>query len=329
MNGILALSWFDHRRTRGLCAGLGIELALVDTRYRGLRRYLTLGLRTLALLIRRRPRVLLVQNPSLVLSALVLVLRPLLGFRVVIDAHNEAVEPYENPQGWIKSLSRWVIRRADLTIVTNRQLALNVTAQGGTPFVLPDLIPQPPAAREPGARNPQFHVALIATFAKDEPIAPIFEAVRELPLQMSVTGNSSRLKGEVAALAPANVHFTGFLEETDYWALLRAVDAVVDLTLKPDCLVCGAYEALAVGKPMLLSDNAASIELFGDSAVFTDNTKQGIREGLERLMRNVVHLQTAALRKREELRSEWQRSAAALAKALQPPDGRGHPEQAL
>ena len=84
----LAVSWEQHRRMRELCDGLGLELVVLTTRHRGLARYALLSVRTVALLGRRRPDVLLIQNPSLVLAALTLLLRPLLGFRLVVDAHN-------------------------------------------------------------------------------------------------------------------------------------------------------------------------------------------------------------------------------------------------
>ena len=141
----LALSWADHRRTQELSAGLGLDLVVLKSRFRGLRRYVDLALRTRALLAARRVDVLLVTNPSLILAALSVVLRRVHPYRLIVDAHNEAVTPYINRQGWIRRLSRWVIRRSDLTIVTNAQLAALVTRYGGTPFVLPDRIPTPPA----------------------------------------------------------------------------------------------------------------------------------------------------------------------------------------
>jgi glycosyltransferase involved in cell wall biosynthesis len=315
MSGVLGLSWFEHRRTRELCAGLGIDLALVDTTQRGIWRYLLLSVRTVALLARRRPEVLLVQNPSLVLSALAVALRSAFGYRLIVDAHNEAVEPHENPQRWIRWLSRWVICRADLTIVTNRYLAQSVVKQGGSAFTLPDRIPSP--MRSPvRILGAGFNVVLIATFARDEPIAAIFEAVRGADLELFVTGNARKLDSTVAAGVPSNVRFTGFLAEQDYWGLLRAADAVVDLTLKPDCLVCGAYEALAVGRAMLLSNNTASVELFGDSALFTDNTAADIRRSLERLKNERTRLQASAALKRNELAAAWSVRAHGLAEVV-------------
>ena len=135
---VLALTWMDQRRTQELCAGLNLELVVLKTRRRGLLRYLVLGSRTVALLARRRVQVLLVQNPSLVLAALAVLLRGVLGYHLIVDAHNEAVDPYINQQRWIRRLSRWVIRKSDLTIVSNRHLADIVSGCGGHPFTLPD-----------------------------------------------------------------------------------------------------------------------------------------------------------------------------------------------
>jgi len=311
MSGVLALTWFEHRRTRELCAGLDIELAVVATNLRGPVRYLVLGVRTLALLARRRPEVLLVQNPSLILAALGVVVRGVLRYRLIVDAHNEAVVPFVNRQRWVAGLSRWVTHHADLTIVSNRQLAERVALQGGRPFTLPDRIPVPPAVSMQALDGP-FNVVLIATFAPDEPVAAMFEAVRGMDVALYVTGNHRRLDSTVAAGVPPNVRFTGFLDELDYWSLLRSADAIADLTLMDNCLVCGSYEALALGKPMLLSSNCASMELFGDCAVFTNNTAPDVRRAVERLRAEHARLQAAAERKRSELADLWAGSARAL-----------------
>lgn len=312
----LALTWMDQRRTQELCAGLGLELVVLKTPRRGPMRYLLLGTRTVALLMRRRPRVLLVQNPSLVLATLGVVLRVLLGYRLIVDAHNEAVQPYINRQRLVRLLSRWVIRRADLTIVSNPQLAAQVARCGGRSFILPDPIPRPPAALPTRILEGTFNVVLIATHARDEPVAQIFDAIRDTDMRLYVTGDPRRMGPTIAASVPANVRFTGFLPDDDYWALLQAADAIIDLTLMADCLVSGAYEALAVGKPMLLSNNRASTELFGGAAVFTDNTTPDIRRGVERLRLGREDMKAAADRKRGELSERWSASARELVRMM-------------
>jgi hypothetical protein len=307
----LVLTWADQRRTQELCVGLNLELIVMKTRWRGPLRYLILGSRTMMLLVRRRAKVVLVQNPSLILAALAVLLRSVLRYRLLVDAHNEAVEPYINKQRWIQALSRWVIRKADLTIVSNRQLALLVDGCGGRSFTLPDRVPIPPPVAKRRLEG-HFNVVLIATHALDEPVAQIFEAVRGADIQLYVTGNPRHLAPAVAAQAPPNVRFTGFLPDEEYWALLRSADGIIDLTLMDDCLVSGAYEALAVGTPMLLSRNQASVELFGEAATFTDNTAPDIRRALEALRLRRDDLKAAAELKRQELGERWSVSARRL-----------------
>src|SRR6185437_3782626 len=294
MDGVLMVTWLDHQRTRQLCAGLAFDLAVMTTPHRGIVRYLLLSARTLALLWRQHPRVLIVQNPSVVLAVLAVLLRPLLGFRLVVDAHNAAIAPYVRRPWLIARLSQWLVRKADLTMVTNRQLAEVVTKQRGKPFVLPDRIPAPPTVSE-RKLGTEFTVALIATFAADEPIAEVFEAVQGTDTVVYVTGDYRRMSREVAEKASANVKFCGFLPDADYWSLLSSVDGVVDLTRTEHCLVCGAYEALAIGKPMLLSKSSASMELFGECALFTDNTPADIRRELARLREQSGSLHAAVI----------------------------------
>ncbi len=309
----LALTWADHRRTEELCAGLGLELVVLKNGFSGLRRYLDLAMRTHALLRTRKVDVLLVTNPSLILSALCAALRRAYSYRLIVDAHNEAVTPYINRQGWIRWLSRWVIRHSDLTVVTNGQLASLVSGYGGRAFVLPDRIPTPPATCAAADLAGPFNAVLIATYAPDEPIREVFEAVRGSDIQLYVTGNPRKLDTKVREGAPPNVRFTGFLEESAYWGLLSAVDAVVDLTLMDNCLVCGAYEALSLAKPMVLSNNAASIDLFAEAAVFTDNTPSDIRRALDSLRARHDQVRAAAERRRRELSERWITNARNLA----------------
>ena len=311
----LALTWFEHRRTRGLCAGLGIELVAMDVGFRGAPRYLLLGLRTIVLLLRRSPRVLLVSNPSLGLSALAVVLRRFFGYRLVVDAHNEAVMPFMHKQRWLQNLSRWIVRKADLTIVSNRQLAAVVEEQGGRPFTLPDPLPVPPTL-SPRKLDGEFNVVLVSTFAPDEPVGAVFEAVRDSNISLYVTGNSSKLDPAAARNISPNIHLTGFLADEEYWKLLRSADALIDLTLMDNCLVCGAYEGLALGKPMLLSKNPASVELFGDCALYTDNTSADILRLLRRLRTDYAPLQRAGVNKHAELTAAWAVRSLALCDIL-------------
>ena len=139
----LFLTWERHQRTRSLVAHLGLTLREVVIAGPRHRRYWGQIAGTLRCLRRERPALIVLQNPSLVLNVLVLVWRAITRTEcvIVMDAHNEAVEPIIVTWGWWRALARWALRTADFTIVTNRFLAEKVAQQGGRPLVLPDPVP--------------------------------------------------------------------------------------------------------------------------------------------------------------------------------------------
>jgi glycosyltransferase involved in cell wall biosynthesis len=304
---IIAVTWEEHRRTRTICTELALELHVLTTKRRGIRRYLELAPRTARLLFTRKPRVVLVQSPSIVLAFLVIVLRPFTGAKVVIDAHNEAVEPFINPSAPIRWLTYWMLKHADTIIVTNRFLADVVVAHRGRPLVLPDPIPTAPAIAERSRpADVQFRVAVIATFASDEPLDEIFAAAATTPsCRFYVTGNDKKIPPALRQQAPANVTFTGFLPEEDYWSLIKNSEIVLDLTLIDQCLVCGGYEALAVGTPLLLSNNKASVELFGEAACYTENTRSSIAAALAATCAKLDTLRQASASVRDRIQNGW------------------------
>lgn len=314
----LFLTWIEHRRTRHLCVKLGLPLLELVSKRRGVLRYVSLVGRTLLELRRRRPQVLLVQNPSLVLAMLCLVLRPLLRYRLVVDAHNEAVEPFLHRTWLIVRISTLLLSRADLTIVTNDGLAEVVRHHGGMPIVLPDGIPAPPleAVRQPMPEG--FNLVLISTFARDEPFPAVVEAMRQVEpgVRLHVTGNAEKLPATVRDGLPANITLTGFLDETSYWSLLASCDAVMDLTLMKDCLVCGAYEAVATARPMILSSNRASMALFREFAVFTDNTSRGILQAISSVRIRGAEFLASHESARQQFESDWQICADELRKQI-------------
>jgi glycosyltransferase involved in cell wall biosynthesis len=157
-------------------------------------------------------------------------------------------------------LLRLIHRRADLTIVTNEPLRQIVEGHGGRAFVLPDRIPAlNHAALEPAVEKREGQVVFICSFAEDEPYEEVIKAgaILEEGMLLHITGSPHRLREGVLRNLPANVRLTGFLPENDYLDLLRRADVLMDLTTREDCLVCGAYEAVALGKPLVLSDTRA------------------------------------------------------------------------
>jgi glycosyltransferase involved in cell wall biosynthesis len=164
-----------------------------------------------------------------------------------------------------------------------------------------------------------FNVVLIATFVRDEPIGEVLKAATQLGpgFQFYVTGNDRNLAPALRAGKPPNVTFTGFLSELQYWSALRGADLVVDLTLIDNCLVCGAYEALAVGTPLVLSGNAASVDLFGGAACFADNSANAIAQAIREAKVRAADLRVQVNSVRERLRAAWEENAASDRRQLE------------
>ena len=189
------VAWEQHRRTTGICKELGIRLHPIT--HTG---------------ARWRRHAILVKRP--------------LGYTLFVDAHNEAVTPYIHKQRMTKFCARRLLRMADVTIVTNRQLSATVAESGGVPFVLPDPIPEVPHYQS-RRLSQQFDIAFISTFAEDEPTATVFEAISRFVgrINLYVTGNRDKLRYRYSGEVPPNVTLTGYLSEPDYWELPNWVGA--------------------------------------------------------------------------------------------------------
>jgi glycosyltransferase involved in cell wall biosynthesis len=244
-------------------------------------------------------------------------LRPFCGrYRIIMDAHNEAVAPFAHPYWPIPQLARLALRWADLTIVTNAALAEQVKKAGGRPHVLPDRLPTAPLQPSPLPLSAPIEVMVVATYAADEPIAEIIEAAKLVgpEYRLHITGRKDKLPREQRERLPANVIQTDFLPEQAYWHLMASCHFVLDLTLKPNCLVCGAYEALALAKPMILTGNPATVDLFGPVAVFpADSTARDIAQALRESAARYAELGHKALQHKLSFAQRWTERAGDLA----------------
>jgi glycosyltransferase involved in cell wall biosynthesis len=296
------ITWERHRRTRSLVDRLGIPLFEYVSRTRRLVRHPAFVLRSVVALVKQRPRVLVIQSPSVVLNLLAILLRPLFGYRLVVDAHNAGVYSCEAGTDRLAWLYPHLHRSQTLTLVSNPELAEIVAQNGGRALVLIDPLPELPTAVAPAAVDPK-KVAYICTFAGDEPFNEVIRAAALLPpgVTVHITGNVEANRLKLAADRPPNVTFTGFLPEADFVQLLATSAVIVDLTLLADCLVCGAYEGTVLGTPLVLSDTPANRSTFALGAVFCRNEAADIAAAI-----------TRALADNAELRAQMTESRARL-----------------
>jgi glycosyltransferase involved in cell wall biosynthesis len=314
-------------------------------------KYPLLFYKTLHLLRSEKPSTIICQTPP-IFCPLAAIFHAAINqrkkLRIIIDAHTATFEkPWSLPI--LKAITRWAIKNAVAVIVANTELQ-NVVYQnyGVMPLVLDDGVPQVEYTNQEASQiisgkdskydrqylpltmhhglgleekyenaSTKFAVAVVSSFANDEPIQQILEAAKILTETTSfyITGDVSRLASKKLSewkRSATNVIFTGFLNQLEYISLLKRADAVMVLTKRHHNMLSGAHEALALEKPLITSDWPPLRKYFSSGTVYTNNSAKGI-------VNAVKYVQVEKDKMKEEMRvlkqqklEEWERRVSAL-----------------
>ncbi|HRV94918.1 MAG TPA: glycosyltransferase [Anaerolineae bacterium] len=314
----LFLVWGPRRgsqRSEQIARALGIEIEyLYLTTKQGLLyapfKYLYQGLATWVLLARRRPQVVIIQDPPIIGPLFVYLFSLLFGTKFIIDSHTEAIEDAE--WQWSIPLHRFLSKRAITTIVTNEPLKQKLDSWQVNTFVLPDPPMVLPAATALPLQSGPMNMVMICMGDLDEPVAEMVQVAQTLPdINFYITGNCEPNFPEVVKTAPANVHFTGYIKE-DFFPLLKAVDAVICLTTCSYTFLSGANEALWMGKPLITSDSPILRSYFTQGTIHTGNSTEKLREAVLQMSQDLPQFQTGILELQRQRRPEWHQKAQAL-----------------
>jgi glycosyltransferase involved in cell wall biosynthesis len=278
---------------------------------------------TASLLARRRGGLLFVQNPSMVLAAWAGALKGAFGYTLVVDRHSNFGFLAGTGAGLKRRLSDllsdYTLRRADLTLVTNSELASYVERAGGRPFVLPDPFPDLAAWRplaEAAEAEPRAirEILFVSSWAFDEPIEAALEACRRLRGEavIRITGRVPAGYARLLRSAPDNFIPTGFLSENDFLAAMAKCDAVMAVTRREATLVCGGYEGAAMGKPLILGNSRALREFFDAGCVYTDGSAGDLEARIRDLLANLPVYRSAIRAWHARRGAEWQGRLSAL-----------------
>jgi hypothetical protein len=266
-------------------------------------------LRTVALLVRNRPRLVFVQSPPSFAAWIIALYCALSRAAFVIDAHSDAFERSR----WTRPawLNRFVARQAVTTIVTNDHWADAVQSWGAAAMNIP-AIPTNLTIGEPPPMEPGFNVTVVNSWSPDEPIDAVLSAAESLPeISFHVTGPRAGVR-QLRRPTPLNVRFTGLLSQTSYNGLLARCDAVLCLTTHDNTMQNGACEALLVETPIVISDWPILRQYFEAAAVYVDNTPAGIVEGLRRLLADTGSYQQEIQKVRARRQAEWEETRRIL-----------------
>lgn len=319
------VTWEKQRRSVELSELFDCDFVLLEAN--GVFRYPLLSIRTIRRLRQSPLKLLFVQNPSIVLAVLASIYSRMVGVPLVVDRHSNFPE-YSSHRAWrglfgalrtsiFQLLSNFTIRSAHLTIVTNIPLAGLVNSRGGKAFVLPDPIPFRLAGGGGRSLSNSPRVLVVCSYADDEPIAEILGAAKILSDKATfrLTGDPDCNGGRWRQNAPDNVTFTGFLPRDAYESELRNATAILVLSTNENCLLCGCYEALAVGRPLVTSDTGVLREYFYQ-ATHVKAIAWSISAGIVEVLADVTAAETRTRDMATTIEARWQVSFEALQSLL-------------
>jgi len=302
------ISWAPHcSRSDNIARELGARSYMVYNERLGSRpatilyKYLWQAVETFKVLHREKADVAFVMTPP-VFAGLSLYLyslfRPL---QYVVDIHTAALlMPRWKRLQW---LQRHVCRKAATTMVTNDHLASLVG--GGHTTIVRDVPVQYPCSERFAAKD-KFTVAVICSFNYDEPIDQILQAAAQLPeVQFLFTGDPTPLDPKLRDNLPANARLTGFLSSPDYGSLLTHADAVMSLTTRDHTMLRGAYEAIYLSTPVVVSNWSLLQQAFDEGAVHVDNTAPDIAAGIRRIQADSAGFRRGAASLRQRKLQQW------------------------
>ena len=87
---------------------------------------------------------------------------------------------------------------------------------------------------------------------------------------------------------------------------------IVDLTAIEDCLVCGAYEAVALGRPLVTSDTAALRQYFRRGTVYSRHDHASLAAAITYDLTHRERLAGEMQSLKPDLIAEWTEQREAL-----------------
>ena len=286
----LVIAWMPvSQRSTTIAQRLGYELVLVGRS--GFRRpwtaplaYPLSAVSTILAIVRRRPRAAVIIAPPFLAPFVAWPFLAALRAPFAIDVHSGAL--LDRRWGWSVGALGWIARRSVAAVVTLDSLRPALQGHGATTLVIPDPLPdlhEPGHPSDSDAQRAAEAAAPLAVaicgWAADEPIEALVAAARDRPWRLVLTG-----RPRMTLDTPANVELAGFLPDDAYVALLARADAVVVLTTREDTLLSGAWEAIALARPVVLSGTRALRTTFGDGVAYVDATSAGIADGIDRVL---------------------------------------------
>lgn len=291
MKKIIWITWEHQIRNVSITNTLDVQLFVINHPPPRLQRYYHCIKETIQVIRKETPDVIVSQNPSIMLTIILSLLKIVFKYKHVIDAHFGGIKAFNGNKLFQLALNI-CNKNANLVIVTNDGHKRLIEDLGGAAFIYEDPLPKINSSGENKIIMPDKKtVFFICSYDIDEPFEEVFKAAEKLANEdylIIVSGNYHK----------ANIHpndypyimFTGFISYDDFACYLTKSDVIIDLTSWENCLVCGAYEAMSAGKPLVTSDTNALRNYFYAGTLYTSHEAGNIANAIRSAYNNRSNL---------------------------------------
>jgi glycosyltransferase involved in cell wall biosynthesis len=208
--------------------------------------------------------------------------------RMVIDCHTVVYKPSPDTKNIIKNLSNKIINKADLFIAHNED-TLKLKNLHKNMVVVESKVPE---LEKFNIETDKINVVFITRFHEDEPIEEMINTSKLFNnnYHFYFSGNHKNKLKDIDLLGLENVTFTGFIPYQDYIHILNEATVIVTLTTRDTTLLYSGREAIALNKPLVISDTKTLRDYFTKGSVFVANTPESIKSGIEIALENKEQL---------------------------------------
>ena len=306
---VTAIAWTRFQpRTVALAAALGGEACFFDDGFAGSSlaarpfAYLVKAARTWRFLTRADAETVVVITPPVFAPLIAWMWCLLHRRRLVIDCHTGAF--HSNRWAWARPLHRMLLPRAAAVLAHTSELEGLIREWKARALLVPDDLPEPgEAAPVPAHASPTVVVA--GSLDANEPVEESIAAARLLPdVQFRFTGDPDLIPAAIRAGAAPNVTLTGYLAYPLFLGELLAADVVAVFSTDPRIMNRAAFEAVGLGRPLILSDLPAVKTRFASAALFSANEPPAMAASIASAIERASELADRSVALQADLRAQ-------------------------
>jgi hypothetical protein len=277
-------------------------------------KYVLAAFKTISILRKDQPEVILVQNPPIFAIPAVWFYCVFNKAAFITDTHSAAFDRTK----WTMFL--WLYRilgkRALVNIVHNKPLEEKIKKWNLPSITIGDM----PYRLETNLEytfKPGFNIVVVNTYSDDEPLDEVITAALQLPdVNFYITGNLKSAPKNIISKIPSNVILTDFIAFEEYVALLKGCDVVVVLTTQDFTMQNGAWEATELEKPIITSDWPVLREGFHKGTIHINNSPSDLVKAIQEMQNNYSTYLSGIKDLRKEKYGVWKDSFSHLQKLI-------------